>query len=320
MTKYWPNRQSINLNLAVANLFVQTYHRFSNKLSNKTRINLPIDILDKYVKKQLFIDILIELEILVIDLIELNFSIENIHNMNHKILHDIVTKTMKNFINKLQYKKDYHLIYFYSSYNQLFFAEHKILIQDLLIYLVFGSNAIDTTTFPFYKLKTPFNHVRILLENAIIQISNLIIFNLLENFTSIEATSKFLTTNNLCNNYNISIRSISKLRNNLVSYNWINQYIYYPQNIYCSKYRIWLLSSRGILHKHIYINRSSEYLKLSKIQLSIILYLELQDFILPKINTLIIVLGKFIVYILVKIIGKGFQLCFRSLIQRIQQN
>nr|YP_010728868.1 hypothetical protein P6G75_pgp105 [Lithothamnion corallioides]WEA77132.1 hypothetical protein [Lithothamnion corallioides] len=320
MTKYWPNRQSIHLNLSVANLFVQTYQRFSDKLSNKTRINLPIDILNIYIKKQLFIDILIELEILVIDLIELNLDIDNIKNLNNKILHDIVTKTMKNFINKLQHKKDAHLIYFYSSYNQLFFAEHKILIQDLLIYLVFGSNAIDAITFPFYKLKTPFNHVRILLENAIIQISNLIIFNLLENFPSIQATSQFLIRNNLCSDHNTSIRSISKFRNNLISYNWANQYIYYPQQIYCSKYKIWLLSSKGIFYKYIYINRSSEYLKLSKIQLSLILYLELQDFIIPKINSLIIILGKFIVYISIKIIGKGFQLCFRSIIQRIPQN
>lgn len=320
MTKYWPNRQSINLNLAVANLFVQTYQKFSDKLSNKTRISLPIDILDTYVKKQLFIDILIELEILIIDLIELNLDIENIKKLNNKILHDIVSKAMKNFINKLEHKKDCHLIYFYSSYNQLFFAEHKILIQDLLIYLVFGSNAIDAITFPFYKLKTPFNHVRILLENAIIQIGNIITFNLLENFPSIQAISKFLIINNLCKHNNISIRSVSNFRNNLVSYNWANQYIYYPQNIYCSKYKIWLLSSKGILYKYIYINRSSEYLKLSKIQLSLILYLELQDFIIPKMNTLIIIFGKFIVYISVKIIGKGFQLCFRSLVQRINHN
>lgn len=319
MINYWPNRQSIHLNLAVANLFVQTYQKFSYKLSNKTRICLPIDILDTYIKKQLFIDILIELETLVLDLIELNLDTKNIKQLNNKILHDIVTKAMKNFLNKMKHKSDYNIIYFYSSYNKLFFAEHKILIQDLLTYLIFGANAIDKTIFPFYKLKTPFNHVQLLLENAIIEIGNIITFNLLENFKSIQAISKFLIVNNLCNYRQTSIRSISNFRNNLINYHFINLYLYYPQNIYCCKYPIWLLSSKGIFFKYIHIDRSSEYLKLSKIQLCIILYLEIQDFVVPKINTLIIILGKFIVYILVEIIGKGFQLCFKSIIKRINQ-
>lgn len=320
MIKYWPNRQSIQLNLAVANLFVQTYQKFSYKLSNRTRICLPIDILDTYIKKQLFLDILIELEILILDIIELNLDIQNIKQLNNKILHDIVTKAMKNFLHELKYRNKYNLIYFYSSYNKLFFAEHKILIQDLLTYLIFGANAIDKTVFPFYKLKTPFNYVQILLENAIIQIGNTIAFNLLENFKSIQAISKFLILNNLCNYNYTSIRSISRFRNNLISYNIANLYLYHPQNIYCCKYQIWLLSSKGIFYKYIHIDRSSEYLKLSKIQLWIVLYLEIQDFIVPKINTLIIILGRFIVYILVEIIGKGFQLCFKSMIQKINQN
>nr|YP_009541644.1 hypothetical protein [Synarthrophyton chejuense]AYR05653.1 hypothetical protein [Synarthrophyton chejuense] len=320
MTKYWPNRQSIDLNIAVANLFVKTYQKFSYKLSNKTQINLPTDILDKYIKQQLFVEVLKELEILVIDLIELNLTIKDIKKINHKILYDIVNKILTNFINQLNKQTHYQSINNYSSYNKLLFSEHQILIQNLLIYLIFGSNAMDTKTFQFYKLKTPLNHVKLLLENAIIQIGNLVIFNLLESFKSIQEMSEFLTRNNICCYNHTSIRSLSRFRNNLVSYNWANLYIYYPENIYCCRYKIWLLSSQGIVYKYIYINRSYEYLKLSKTQLCLILYLELQDFILPKINTLIIILGKFIVYISVQIIGKGFQLCFKNIIKKINQN
>lgn len=320
MTKYWPNRQSINLNLAVANLFIQTYQRFSYVLSNKTQINLPIDILNIYIKQQLFIDILTELEILVIDIVELNLKVSDIKNLNHKILYNIVYKAMNNFITHLKYPYDRHIINSYSSYNKLHFHEHSILIENLLIYLIFGANAIDKKTFQFYKLKTPFNHVRLLLENAIIQIGNLVTFNLLENFQSIQATSEFLIINNICTYNHASIRELSRFRNNLVSYSWINQYIYYPQNIYCCRHKIWLLSSKGIFYKYIYINRSSEYLRLSKRQLSTILYLELQDFIIPKINTLIVILGRFIMYISVQIVGKGFQLCFKNIIHKINHN
>lgn len=320
MTKYWPNRQSINLNLAVANLFIQTYQRFSYKLSNKTQINLPIDILNVYIKQQLFIDILTELEILVIDIIELNLKINDIKKLNHKILYNIVHKAINNFMQQLEYNHSFHFINSHCSYNKLQFNEHSILIENLLIYLIFGANSIDKRTFQFYKLKTPLNHVRLLLENTIIQIGNLVAFNLLENFQSIQATSEFLIINNISTYNNASIRELSRFRNNLVSYSWINQYIYYPQNVYCCRYKVWLLSSKGIFYKYIYINRSSEYLRLSKRQLSTILYLELQDFIIPKINTLIIILGRFIMYISVQIIGKGFRLCFKNIIHKINHN
>jgi len=70
MIIYWPNKQSLNLNLAVANLFIQTYKKFSLNLHNQTVKNLPVDILKTIIKKKLFQEILIELEILILDIIK----------------------------------------------------------------------------------------------------------------------------------------------------------------------------------------------------------------------------------------------------------
>nr|YP_007878147.1 conserved hypothetical plastid protein [Calliarthron tuberculosum]AGA63758.1 conserved hypothetical plastid protein [Calliarthron tuberculosum] len=320
MTIYWPNKQSINLNLAVAKLFVQTYQKFSGSLSNNTNTYLPIDILDKYAKKQLLIETLIELEVLILDITEINLNTKNLQQLNNKIIYDVVNKVISNFVNKLKHQeKRYHLNY-YNNYNQLFFNEHKILIHSLLIYLIFGSNSIDKHRFPFYNLKTPFNHVKILFENTIMQISNIIAFNLLENCSSMKNVYEFLTINNICNPTYKSIRLLSNFRNNLINYNWINKYIYYPQNIYCSNYQILLLSSNGIIYRNIYINRISDYLKLSKIQLISILYLEIQDFIIPKINNLIILLGKLIIYILGELISKSIKICSTAVIQKINEN
>jgi len=84
MIIYWPNEQSLDLNLAVANLFIETYKKFSLNLQNQTVKNLPIDILKNIIKKKLFEEILIELEILILDIIELNLNIKQIKELNNQ--------------------------------------------------------------------------------------------------------------------------------------------------------------------------------------------------------------------------------------------
>lgn len=317
MIIYWPNKQSLTLNLAVANLFIQTYKKFSLNLQNQTVKNLPIDILKNIIKKKLFEEILIELEILILDIIELNLNIQQIKELNNQILFNLINKVMKKFVNKLKIKEINNRINFYSEYNKLFFHEHSTIIENLLIYLIFGSNKLNNQKFSFYKSKTPIYHVKCLLENSIIQISNLIIFNFLENYESIENISSFLITQNICNIKYKSIRDISNFRNNIISNNLINIYIYYPQNIYCNKYKIWLLSSKGLVYKYVYCNRTKEYVKLSNLQISSLIYLELQDFIIPKINNCIILLGRLMIYILIEIISKSFKIFLSKIIIKL---
>jgi len=320
MIIYWPNQQSLKLNLAVANLFIQTYKKFSLNLNNQTIKNLPLDILKNIIKKKLFEEILIELEILILDIIELNLNPKQIKELNNQILFNLINKVMKKFINRLKIKEVNNRINFYSQHNQLFFHEHSKIIENLLVYIIFGSHTLNYKFFAFHKSKTPIYHVKCLLENSIIQISNFIIFNFLENYQSIDNISSFLITKDICNLKYKSIRDISNFRNNIISNNLINIYIYYPQNIYCNKYEIWLFSSKGLIYKYIYCNRAQDYIKLSNLQISSIIYLELQDFILPKINNCIILLGRLMIYILIEIISKSFKIFLSKIIIKFNTN
>lgn len=320
MIIYWPNEQSLDLNLAVANLFIQTYKKFSLNLQNKTVQNLPIDILKEIIRKKLLEEILIELEILVLDIIELNLKIEQLKELNNQIVFNLINRIMKKFINRLAIKEANYQINFYSEYNKLFFHEHSAIIENLLIYLIFGSNKFNSRIFAFYKSKTPIYHVKCLLESSVIDISNLIIFNFLENYESIENIYSFLITQNLCNIKYKSIRDISTFRNNIISNNLINSYIYYPQNIYCNRYKIWLFSAKGLIYKYIYCNRTKDYIKLSNLQIISIIYLELQDFLLPKINNCIILLGRLMIYILIEIISKTLKIFLSKIIVKLNKN
>ena len=318
MNHYWPNQQNLELNLAVAHLFVQTYDKLNLKKFNYAEETIPINIIDSYKRKELFIYILIEIEILVLDIIEINLSLQDIKQLSHKLLYSLISKvTQKFFINNRGQKNNLQINY-KALYTKILFSEQKQLIEKLLTYLIFGSNKINQDLFPFYYIETPKEHVMLIFENFIIQTSNLIIFNFINNIKSLPETAKFLIKNNLCNVTEISLRSVSVFRNNLVYNNWLNYYFYYPKQIYNSKYKVWLLSPKGLIDKYIYMDRSSYYLELSQTQLFCILCLELQDFILPKIQACVVIVGRLVIYILIHILGKSLRICFKSITGIIQ--
>ena len=317
---YWPNKQSIRLNLEVANLFIQTYKKLSINLNNTTNQVLPTDILDNYIKQKLLINILIELEIIVVDIVELNLSKREIKNLFSKITYNLIYKIIKKIIS---YEQIYYINppnQFNCNYNKLFFEDNQYITESLFIYLIFGSNDVKNKIFQFETNKTPKYHVKNLFENFIIQISNAVIFNFLENNKSLKNIYKILIDKNLCNKNYQSIRNISKFQNNLYSYNWLNKYIFFPQNIYCNQCKVWLFSSKGLIYRYIYSNRYLNYIKLSKSQISSLIYLEVQDYFIPKINYLIQLLGKLIIYLILDIIRKSTQIILNQIIIRLNKS
>lgn len=313
---YWPYQQSINLNKEVSKLFIQTYYKFFINLINRTNQNIPLDILTPRVKKTLLIQTLIEIEIIILDIIELNLNVEDIEKKSNQIMYNLICRIISQLIDQESLLiKDLKLDLTF-KYNQTFFEENNYLFNHLLTYLTFGSKHVKQQIFKFKRVNTPKYHVKILLEHCILQISNTVLLNLLEQ--KCYEKSLLLLVNHYTNDNfnNKSIRELSNFQNNLLSYSWLYYYIYYPQNIYCNQYKIWLFSSKGIIYKYIYANRYSDYLVLSSSLMSSIIYLELQDFIIPKVNFLIILLGKLIIYISIEFINKSIQILLNQMIVR----
>ena len=98
MVMYWPKKPSMDLNLAVANIFIQTYQKLNIPLSILTHKKSPINIFNPNIQKQLLLCTLLETEILILDIIELNLQDKDINNLNHQILYDLINKTMCQFI------------------------------------------------------------------------------------------------------------------------------------------------------------------------------------------------------------------------------
>jgi len=326
MIKYWPNKQSTNLNYSVAELFFNTRKKLELKIHNKTADYLYIDILNDKYKKVLFSIILVNLEELILDFIELNLQKNDIKRLSHNILYSFINKIYNKFLyesnikNKLKINTNYQnkkLKVKFSYFNQKIFTEKQILFEYLLIYLIFGSELIDNDIFLFNKLFTPYNHVQILFENFIIQISNMIIHNLLNQFLSLSKTIKFLHSISICNSSYMSIRSIALFTNNLNWQNFISLYFSQPKYIYSSKYQVWLISTNGIITKYISLSRLNEIDKLSKTKTLFLFFIEIKDIIIPKLEKFFIITTKYIVYLLINIFNNIIILSIRIIISYI---
>ena len=179
---------------------------------------------------------------------------------------------------------------------------HQLLFGNLIIYLLFGSSCIDTNLCAFNNQYTPKAHISILLENFIIQISNLAIKSFFDTINSLPQLILLLNQQKLCDHNYLSIRTLTCLKNNITWQNFINKYIDQPKIIYNSRYQVWLISSHGIINKYIYVSRISDIKKLNRRQSLFLLIIEIQDLFIPKIEKILIILGKIILYIFINTI------------------
>ena len=313
---YWPYQQSPHLNKAVAELFIQTYQKFFTSLTNRASHKIPLDILTPKLKRKLLLHTLVQIEIIILDIIELNLLSKDIEEKSSQIIYDLICKTILKTLNKEDLYIKNLTIDLTSQSNQIFFRENNYLFKSLMTYLIFGSKYIKDQVFKFEKIKTPKYHVKTLFEHFIIQMSNIVILNILEKKLNNNNTSLIINNQTDINFNNKSIRELSIFQNNLFSYNWTYYYIFYPQNVYCNQYKIWMFSSKGIIYRYIYADRYTDYLTLSPSMISSIIYLELQDFIIPKIKFLITLLGKLIIYISLEFINKSIQILLNQIIRR----
>nr|SCW22900.1 Hypothetical protein ycf55 [Nemalion sp. H.1444] len=315
MITYWATTQGTYLNNQVSNLFKKIYVKLNFNLYNKTSNILAIDIVDNRAKQELFKIILLELEILILDITELDINISDIEVLNKKILIDLINKSLINFrqIFKLS-NVNIKMVRMRSlvPYRRISSEDH-LLLQNLLIYLIFGSSGDTTQTYLFPNNKIPVQHVEILLDNLVIQLADLIFYCLINSDSSILVLFRFLKTNKICRNTYVSARSIATFKNNLIWNNYLSYYFQQPRIIYNNRYKVWIFSTKGLHCQYIYAHRENDLETLSNLHIFIIVLLELQDFILPKIQTIFLLIGKVLIYLVRYSITNSLKIVLKSI-------
>nr|QCI04198.1 hypothetical protein [Anotrichium furcellatum] len=320
MIKYWPEKPSIELNSAVVELFIETQRKLNYTLYNQTNYRLYIDILDDFHKYQIINIILKELEGLVLEITELNLTIDNLKNIKLDLLSSFTHQCLTIFLYEINITNDENLQTLFTNETRIYhYTNIDSLIETLLIYLIFGSSNIDNAIFVFNKNKTPYNHVNILFENFIIQTSNLITYKIFNQIKYLPHIVLFLKKYNLCNNTYASIRSIALLLNELTLQNFIQNYINKPKTLYNSRIQVWMFSPKGLISKYIYAFRIENINKISKKNYFILCFLEILDITIPKLEKFFIAIGKYFIYITINFLGNILLLVIRSLIKYVKK-
>lgn len=290
MIKYWPNQQNIQLNNAIVELFFATEKKIVLSNDNKSNQYLYLDILNKNTRTQLLQHVLSEFKKLILDLIEINLTPKVLKKFSNKVEKIFIYRTYDKFV------KNFQNINLNRKNNQAVERENDSLIEYLLVYLVFGSSKIDESTFIFEPIYTPYNQITILLEHFIIEIGNSVTKIVINNLKSTLNISTFLKASNICNKLYTSNRSIVLFTNNLKWQAFIKTYIYEVKSFYNERQQIWIIGQEGIITKYIYISRKKRARNLKNIKIVFILWLEMKDLLIPKIEKLIIQIFKYFLY------------------------
>ena len=185
-------------------------------------------------------------------------------------------------------------------------------LPELLAYLLGKKSLIiDNIT---YRSEAPeaIERAKYLLHNLIIQVANGVMQVILNNFYDLE-----IFKYNLYDNNYKSSRELARFRNEL---SWrYRQEIYWdnPQNIFESRYRLFILNKGRIQILYLYAPRKLELEKLRGIPWLATIAIETRDAIAPRLRAVLAFAGSGVVFILTQVIGKGLGLIGKGILQGI---
>nr|YP_009296647.1 hypothetical protein Apop_097 [Apophlaea sinclairii]AOM65787.1 hypothetical protein Apop_097 [Apophlaea sinclairii] len=302
LDRAWPNYFNEDLDKLVAYVLYQTRTKLMFNSANKSNSILALDLIIPHIKKKLLILVLQEFENLLLDIVEFGLDTQNIHVLNSRILYNLLCNSANQFIYSILYIQDQSCFRINTNdlYVQSVLSDSQVIVGNLIIYLVFGAS---------HTIYTSFLYIEILLQNLVIKVSDLVIY-LIINQKIVYKEPVFYAI--LAPKFS-SVRSIERLQNNLTYQNLKYFYIDQPNNIYSNKYCVFIISSLGLLNKTLSISRINELKYLSYSQLLFPSLLEIQDFLLPKLKYLVILLGKMIIYFGLSIISNSFKILLQVL-------
>ena len=318
---YWPISPGDTLNEAVAYLFCQIHNKIAFNLTNKSKFTLALDILLPNIKKELLSIVVQEFEELLLDILESNLGIANIHTLKFKILYDVIYKSSHRFLlDKLNIHSDDDMtINEKDIYIKILLQEDIVILENLIICLLFGSSQIERNTFNKKLHNVQYVYIEIFLQNLIIRISDIIVHLIFNTEFTSDKVRIIMQKQEIYNKQYLSIRGFEELKNNLFYQNLIYFYIDQPKAIYSNRYITRIFSPYGIISKTVYMNRTDELKHLSYIQLFVTGFVELQDFLIPKIKYVIFITGKIIIYISISFLDNIAQFFFRIIIRSFKK-
>ncbi len=302
-----------------ATLFSSCVAKLQLPLQNLSDEPLETDIFRQDKKRELLYLILQKLATALDELRVSNIENYQLYELKNIILRDLWQAVTTDFFGKFTIvqvgNQNLQIVSLLQQASEVVETEilNKIpLVIELLSYLLFPTDLyIDNATYPAGSASA-IEQCLMILENLLIQVANSVVQPLLNSLADLEEIKQSFYDRQF-----ISTREIERFRNDLSwKYRWRN-YVNEAQEIFESRYELFVFTPRGIAKISIYAPRGQELAQLSGIPLIVTLALEFRDAIAPRIKSLLSFVGSGVVFVLTQVIGRGLGLIGRGILQGI---
>lgn len=297
-----------------SNIFARLHYKINFDITNTSSFLLATDLLRDNTKYQLFKIVTVNVENVFCQL--LNEDKKLSAKKGEAIFYSLIKKTTQEFLMIYYgYKMDIQPnIIKNSFYTQLLLNDEKILLRVPLQILLNEESELFRSIFvPVYN-KAYDNFIEALLDNLIVEISNAVMFIIINEFSFIYDIRRNFYRSNF-----LSLRNVERFRNNLSWQSRIRKFIKQPADMYNSQQGIWILRTTGIYYRIIYANRSLELMNLKKFSLLTLFAIETKDFLSSRFDEFFYVCGNSIRYVLTSVVGQIFGLIWRGIIEGLKK-
>jgi len=296
-----------------SNVFARLQYKINFDINNTSSFLLATDLLRDNSKRRLFKIVSANVE---------NTFLELLANESHMTLNSksivflLVKQTTQEFLTAC-YGYDANIkssILKESFYTKLLLSDETILLNVPLQLLFKENSKLFRSIFVPIYTKAYDSFIEALLDNLIVEISNAVMFLVINEFSFIYEIRKNFYRSNF-----LSLRNVERFRNNLSWQSRIKNFVRRPADIYNSQQGIWIIRTTGIYYRTIYANRSAELLKLRQFSLITLIGIEIRDFVVSRADEAIYFFGSSIRYSLTSVLGQVIGLVWRGIIEGLKK-
>ena len=303
-----------NLTQRFSNVFARLQYKINFDVNNNSSFLLATDLLRDNSKRRLFKIVSANVEKLFLELLQEDCKLTL--TQSKLIFFSLIKVTTQEFLGSC-YGYNVSLqpqVIKESFYTKLLLSDDIILLNVPFQILSREESKLFRSIFvPIYN-KAYDSFIEALLDNLIVEITNAVMFIIINEFSFIyDVRKKFYRSNFL------SLRNVERFRNNLSWQSRIKGFIRRPSDLYNGQPGIWIIRTTGIYYRSIYANRSNELLKLRRFSLITLVSIEARDFLISRSEEIIYFLGSNIRYTLTSVIGQVIGLIWRGVIEGLKK-
>ena len=305
-----------NVKIFTARIFSKILYKTNFTNNKKNKHLLSTDILKTEIQKDLLSITIFRVEEIYTKLLEKGDPCGVMQKKGELFFLQCIKKSCEDFLTKQYgYKVKIHLSILKKSLYTLSLLKDIELIFQVPFYILLDPKApiFRLIYHPVYNYASE-SFIEALIDHMIVEISNCVVYFSIVKFASVSAFRQTLYRSKF-----LSLRNFERFKNNLSWQLVTKTHVQRPIDLYNNRYEILILRTNGICSRTIYANRSQELSSLGSVSLIVLMFIELRDFSLSRLDEITYFLSKGIRFTLTSVFGQVIGLIWRGVIERLKK-